>query len=78
MRPAGFARAAALAAVAWMSAASAREVLTPEEQAERELEVGDVDGNGKPDFVCILQDRVAIHLQGPVASTGEAGPPGAE
>jgi serine protease Do len=29
----------------------------------QELRVGDVDGNGKPDFVCILHDRVAIYLQ---------------
>ncbi len=28
-----------------------------------ELKIGDVDGNGKPDFICILQDRVAIYLQ---------------
>jgi len=29
----------------------------------QELRVGDVDGNGKPDFICILHDRVAIYLQ---------------
>lgn len=28
-----------------------------------EIQVGDVDGNGKPDFICILQDRIAIYLQ---------------
>jgi hypothetical protein len=26
--------------------------------------VGDVDGNGKPDFLCIMQDRIAIYLHG--------------
>ena len=30
----------------------------------QELEVGDVNGDKRPDFVCILQDRVAIYLQG--------------
>jgi serine protease Do len=29
----------------------------------QELAVGDVDGNGKPDLVFILQDRLAIYLQ---------------
>lgn len=29
----------------------------------QEVKVGDVDGNGKPDFICILQDRVGIYLQ---------------
>ncbi len=29
----------------------------------KEVQIGDVDGNGKPDFVCILQDRIAIYLQ---------------
>ena len=29
----------------------------------REMEVGDVDGNGKPDLIFILQDRLAIYLQ---------------
>ena len=29
----------------------------------QELQIGDVDGNGKPDFICILHDRVAIYLQ---------------
>jgi hypothetical protein len=41
----------------------------------QELEVGDVDGDGRPDFVCILQDRVAIYLQGPVET---ARPPAAK
>ena len=30
----------------------------------KELEIGDVNGDKRPDFVCILQDRVAIYLQG--------------
>ena len=30
----------------------------------RDICVGDVDGNGTRDFVCILQDRVAVYLQG--------------
>jgi len=30
----------------------------------QELEVGDVNGDKRPDLVCILQDRVAIYLQG--------------
>ncbi len=30
----------------------------------QELEIGDVNGDKRPDFVCILQDRVAIYLQG--------------
>jgi len=29
-----------------------------------ELCVGDVDGNGTPDFICILQDRIAVYMQG--------------
>jgi len=29
----------------------------------QETAVGDVDGNGKADFLCILQDRIAIYLQ---------------
>jgi len=29
----------------------------------QELAVGDVDGNGRNDLVCILQDRIAIYLQ---------------
>ena len=36
-------------------------------QLPQELEVGDVNGDGKRDFVCILQDRVAIYLQGETA-----------
>ncbi|MHC5055648.1 MAG: FG-GAP-like repeat-containing protein [Planctomycetota bacterium] len=30
----------------------------------QELEIGDVNGDKRPDFVCILQDRMAIYLQG--------------
>jgi hypothetical protein len=30
----------------------------------QELVIGDVDGNGKVDFICILQDRIAIYQQG--------------
>jgi serine protease Do len=29
----------------------------------RELAVGDVDGNGRPDLVFVLEDRVAVYLQ---------------
>ena len=29
----------------------------------QEMEVGDVDGDGRPDFICILQDRIALYLQ---------------
>ncbi len=29
----------------------------------KQVQIGDVDGNGKPDFICILQDRIAIYLQ---------------
>ena len=30
----------------------------------QELEVGDLNGDKRPDLACILQDRVAIYLQG--------------
>ena len=29
----------------------------------KEMAVGDVDGNGKPDLVFVLEDRVAVYLQ---------------
>ncbi len=34
-------------------------------QVPQELAVGDVDGNGMADLVFILQDRIAVYLQGP-------------
>ena len=39
----------------------------------QELAVGDMDGNGKADLIFILQDRVAIYLQGADKPTGKAG-----
>ena len=34
-------------------------------QMPQELAVGDMDGNGKPDLVFVLGDRVAVYLQQP-------------
>jgi len=32
-------------------------------ETPRELDVGDMDGNGRPDLVFVLQDRIAVYLQ---------------
>ena len=37
----------------------------------QELAVGDMDGNGKADLIFILQDRIAIYLQGAAQQAGK-------
>jgi hypothetical protein len=35
-----------------------------------EFDAADVNGDDRPDFVCVLQDRIGIYLQGPAKAAG--------